>query len=191
MSSDQQGWSMADMRGPAYGGPGDRGCPCLRGPPRIVPCPSGSGPARHRRPCRPLRRGVRGRGCRCRRLRLGRCSRAGRRRCRQEVRQQGGFLELVGAAGGDEPGPVLEFGLPVPRLLGQVERPHLLTQDFRVEERFGFDSQLPSNRVCGCGKKPSGFGNIQHPTSNNQHPKPETASARNSATKALWISLTD
>ena len=32
----------------------------------------------------------------------------------EEVREQGGFLEIVGAAGSDEAGPLLEFGLPVP-----------------------------------------------------------------------------
>ena len=57
----------------------------------------------------------------------------------EEVGEQGGFLEIVGAAGCDEFGPVLEFGLPVPRALGQVEGPHLLAEDFRVEERFGFE----------------------------------------------------
>ena len=54
--------------------------------------------------------------------------------------EQGGFLEIVGAAGSDEGGPFLEFGLPVPHALRQVEGPHLLAQDFRVEERFGFES---------------------------------------------------
>ena len=33
----------------------------------------------------------------------------------EEVREQGGFLEIVRAAGSDEAGPVLEFGLPVRR----------------------------------------------------------------------------
>jgi hypothetical protein len=61
----------------------------------------------------------------------------------EEVRDEGGFLELVGATGGDEAGPVLEFGLPSRRLLRQIERPHLLAQDFRVEERFGFEGYLP------------------------------------------------
>jgi hypothetical protein len=55
----------------------------------------------------------------------------------EEVREQGGFLEIVGAAGSDEAGPVLELGLPVRHALGQVEGPHLLAEDFRVEERFG------------------------------------------------------
>jgi hypothetical protein len=32
----------------------------------------------------------------------------------EEVRQQRSFLEIVGAAGSDEAGPVLELGLPVP-----------------------------------------------------------------------------
>ena len=55
---------------------------------------------------------------------------------------------MVGAASSDEARPVLEFGLPGARLLRQVEGPHLLAQDFRVEERFGFDSHLPGDRVC-------------------------------------------
>ena len=76
----------------------------------------------------------------------------------EEVGEQLGFLELVGAAGGDEAGPVLEFGLPGRRLLRQVEGPHLLAQDFRVEERFGFDSHLPGRRLCGAYRKPSVFG---------------------------------
>ena len=54
----------------------------------------------------------------------------------QEVRQQGRFLERIGAAETDEVGPVLEFGLPTGGLLWQTERPHLLPQGFRVEERF-------------------------------------------------------
>jgi hypothetical protein len=40
---------------------------------------------------------------------------------------------------------------------GYFERPHLLAQDLRVEERFGFDSHLPVDRLCGAGKKPSRF----------------------------------
>jgi hypothetical protein len=78
------------------------------------------------------------------------------RRSSQEP-EQGGFLELVGAAGGDEAGPMLEFGLPDRRLRGQAEGPHLLAQDFRVEERFGFDSHLPQDRLSGVSKKPSVF----------------------------------
>jgi hypothetical protein len=57
----------------------------------------------------------------------------------EEVGEQGGFFEVVRAAGCDEFGPVMEFGLPVPRALGHVEGPHLLAEDFRVEERFGFE----------------------------------------------------
>jgi hypothetical protein len=52
---------------------------------------------------------------------------------------------------------MLEFGLPDRRLLRQVERPHLLAQDLRVEERFGFERHLFSGRLCRAGKKPSGF----------------------------------
>ena len=82
----------------------------------------------------------------------------------EEVREQGGFLELVGATGGNEAGPVLEFGLPVPRLLRQTERPYLLAQDLRVEERFGFDSHLPGGRVCGCREKTK---RVEHRTSSH------------------------
>ena len=75
----------------------------------------------------------------------------------QEVGQQGGFLELVGAAGSDEVGPVLEFGLPGRHLLRQVERPHLLAQDLRVEERFGFDSHLPGRGMRLPGRNQAHF----------------------------------
>ena len=64
---------------------------------------------------------------------------------------------------------MLEFGLPDRRLVREIERPHLLTQDLRVEQRFGLDSQLPGKRVCGVGNKPSAFLlglNIEHQTSN-------------------------
>ena len=67
---------------------------------------------------------------------------------------------MISAAGGDEAGPVLELGLPDCRLLWEVERPHLLAQDLRMEERFGFESHLPGDL------------NIQHPTSNIQRRKP-------------------
>ena len=53
--------------------------------------------------------------------------------------------------------------------LREIERPHLLAQDFRVEERFGFDSHLPGDRLCAIGKKPSGFLldlNVEHRTPN-------------------------
>jgi hypothetical protein len=44
----------------------------------------------------------------------------------EEVREQGGFLEIVRAPGGDEAGPVQEFGLPGLHALRQGEAPHLL-----------------------------------------------------------------
>jgi hypothetical protein len=75
----------------------------------------------------------------------------------EEIREQGGFFEIVRAAGGDEAGPVLEFGLPVPHTLRQIEGPHLLADDFRVEERFGFEGHLLGNRLCSGGGKPSAF----------------------------------
>jgi hypothetical protein len=74
---------------------------------------------------------------------------------------------MVGAAGSDEIGPVLEFGLPSRRLLGQIERPPLLAQDLRVEERFGFDSHLPAERVSGHGGKTK---RIEYRTSDIRHP---------------------
>ena len=71
--------------------------------------------------------------------------------------EQSGFLEIVGATGSDEAGPVFELGLPVPEALRQVEGPHLLADDLRVEERFGFERHLFSGSLCRAGKKPSGF----------------------------------
>ena len=65
----------------------------------------------------------------------------------EEIREQSGFLEIIRAARGDEAGPVLEFGLPVPHALWQVEGPHLLAEDFRVEERFRFERHLFSRRL--------------------------------------------
>jgi hypothetical protein len=52
---------------------------------------------------------------------------------------------------------VFELGLPVPEALRQVEGPHLLADDLRVEERFGFERHLFSGSLCRAGKKPSGF----------------------------------
>ena len=75
----------------------------------------------------------------------------------EEVGEQGGFLEIVSAAGSDEAGPVLELGLPFRDALRQVEGPHLLTQDFRVEERFGFERHLFRGRLWSGGKKPSPY----------------------------------
>ncbi len=80
----------------------------------------------------------------------------------EEIRQQGGFLEVVRAAGSDESGPVQEFGLPVPHALRQGERPYLLAQDFGVEERFGFERHLPGDKLCAWREKTK---RIEHPTS--------------------------
>ena len=52
---------------------------------------------------------------------------------------------------------MLEFGLPVRHALRQAEGPHLLADDFRVEERFGFECHLFSRSLCRDGKKPSVF----------------------------------
>jgi len=48
---------------------------------------------------------------------------------------------------------VLEFGLPAPDALRQVEGPHLLAEDLRVKERFGFERHLPGDKLCGPRKK--------------------------------------
>ena len=64
---------------------------------------------------------------------------------------------MVGAAGSDGASPVLEFGLPSPRLVREIERPHLLAQDFRVEQRFGFDSHLPGGSLSSIEEKPSTY----------------------------------
>ena len=62
---------------------------------------------------------------------------------------------------------MLEFGLPVPHALRQGEGPHLLADDFRVEERFGFERHLPGDRVCGRREKTK---RIEHQTSNIEQP---------------------
>jgi hypothetical protein len=62
----------------------------------------------------------------------------------EEIREQGGLLEVVRAAEGDEGGPFLELGLPVRHALRQVEGPHLLAQELRMEERFGFEGHWDS-----------------------------------------------
>jgi hypothetical protein len=54
-------------------------------------------------------------------------------------------------------------------LVREGERPHLLAQDFRVEERFGFDGHLPQDRISGRRGKTK---KIEHPTSNIQQPTP-------------------
>ncbi len=76
----------------------------------------------------------------------------------EEIRQQGGFLEFVRAARRDEAGPVLEFGQPVPRALRQAERAHLLAEDLRVEERFGFEGHLFSGRLWATAQKAERIG---------------------------------
>jgi hypothetical protein len=63
------------------------------------------------------------------------------------VGEQLAFLEGIGAAGGDKAGPVVEFGLAGDGLLGENEGTHLLAQDLRVEQRFGFDGHLPGDRI--------------------------------------------
>src|ERR1035438_3258037 len=65
----------------------------------------------------------------------------------EEVREEGGFLEIIRPPRGDKASPVLEFGQPVPHALRQVEGPHLLADDFRVEERFRFECHLFGGRV--------------------------------------------
>ena len=87
----------------------------------------------------------------------------------EEIRQQGRFPEVVRAAGGDESGPVLEFGLPVPHGFRQGEGPHLLADHFGVEERFGFERHLPGDKTR---RHPEKTNNIEHPTTNIQRPKP-------------------
>jgi hypothetical protein len=57
-----------------------------------------------------------------------------------------------------------------------VERPYLLAQDFRVEERFGFDSHLPGDRIRRHTEKTK--GNNQHRTSNLQHPTARQSECR-------------
>ena len=65
----------------------------------------------------------------------------------EKVREQGGFLEIIRPPRGDKAGPVLELGLPLPRALRQAEGPHLLAEDFRMEERFRFERHLFSGRL--------------------------------------------
>jgi hypothetical protein len=75
-----------------------------------------------------------------------------------------------------------EYGLPPSRLLGQVERPHLLAQDFRVEQRFGFDSHLLGKRLVGAGKKPSAF--LPGPST-----QPRTLNLKAALVPECWKSL--
>jgi hypothetical protein len=69
----------------------------------------------------------------------------------EEIGEQLGFLEIVRAAGSDEVGPVLELGLPVRDRLREVEGPHLLADDLRMEERFGFESMAIVLQDGGAG----------------------------------------
>ena len=62
----------------------------------------------------------------------------------QKVGEQGGFLEFVRPPGRDKAGPVLEFGLPIPYALRQVEGPHLLAHNLGMEQGLGFDSHCRS-----------------------------------------------
>jgi hypothetical protein len=57
----------------------------------------------------------------------------------EEVRQQVGFLEFVGLPGVDEICPMMQAGPGVFDGRWQNEVAQLLADDFRVEERFGFD----------------------------------------------------
>ena len=50
---------------------------------------------------------------------------------------------------------MLEFGLRVRNTLRQAEGPHLLADDFRVEEWFRFKGHLFGGSLCRDGKKPS------------------------------------
>ena len=47
------------------------------------------------------------------------------------------------------------LGSAVRHALRQVEGPHLLAEDFRVEERFGFEGHLFRGRLGRDRKKPS------------------------------------
>jgi hypothetical protein len=69
---------------------------------------------------------------------------------------------------------VLGFGLPSARLLRELERPHLLAQELRVKERFGFESHLPADRVFRAGGETK---HDEHRTGNSQQP---TSKAENS-----------
>ena len=58
----------------------------------------------------------------------------------EEIGEQCGFLEIVGAAGSDQIRPVLELGRGAVDARGQLEGADMLTDDLRVEDGFGFDS---------------------------------------------------
>jgi hypothetical protein len=88
-----------------------------------------------------------GKGEDVRRFRRPRVAEQAAKDVAEEVGEQGGFLEIIRPAGSDDAGPVLEFGLPVPHALRHVEGPHLLADDFRVEERSRFERYLLSCRL--------------------------------------------
>jgi hypothetical protein len=68
-----------------------------------------------------------------------------------KVREQIGFLEIIRAAGGDEFGPVLELGHQGLDSLRQLKGTHVLPDDFRVEERLGFDGHCFWKRLRSGG----------------------------------------
>jgi hypothetical protein len=68
-----------------------------------------------------------------------------------------GGVEVVGAAASDESGPFLGFGVSGAGSFGQEEGAHLPARDFRLEERFGLDNQLPGERIGVGREKPRGF----------------------------------
>ena len=72
----------------------------------------------------------------------------------EEVREQLGFLQLVGVAGGNPLGPLRELRLGGFHGCGQREIPEMKADDLGVEERFGFDchglcGSLGSGRTVG------------------------------------------
>ena len=76
---------------------------------------------------------------------------------REEVREQSRFLELVRAAGKDQVRPVLEFGLPLRHMRRKAEGAHLLADDLRVKEWFGFERHLLVERLFPGRQMPSVF----------------------------------
>ena len=57
----------------------------------------------------------------------------------EEIREQVGFLERVGAAGGDGVRPMAQALPGILDRRGQREMRETLPDDLRMEERFGFD----------------------------------------------------
>jgi hypothetical protein len=75
----------------------------------------------------------------------------------EKIREEGSLVEIVRSAGSDETGPMPEFGLSVLDMLRQDERPHLLADDLRMKEQFGFESHLSRRRLYREWNKPSGL----------------------------------